>query len=58
MVLDKEWQDILGTATYQYGGGHALTVYKFTKDVNVSFLQVPQKIKFQKIKMPVPSNIY
>ena len=58
VVLDKEWQDILGTATYQYGGGHALTVYKFTKDVNVSFLQVPQKIKFQKIKMPVPSNIY
>lgn len=58
VVLDKEWQDILGTTTYQYGGGHGLVVYKFTKDINNNFLQVPPKVKFHKIKMDVPSNMY
>lgn len=58
VVLDKEWQDIMGTVTYQYGGGHNLTVYKFTKDINNNFLQVPPKVKFHKIKMVVPTSMY
>ena len=58
VALDSELQNILGTPTYEYGGSHGLTVYKFTKDVNMNFLQLPQKVKVYKAKVVLPNNLY